>query len=153
MDLEAPKSEEQQPDGSTTTRKDMIRCRTCRRRGHKRIQCPGMAKAAKRACKERKQCNKKRKAKHQGEGKNLKKPREASPLPPQYSLRSNASKMNKNYGKGVTTTLPNRFPEGKHKEETTTTVRNRHQKPQMNMCFLFASPATDRATKPMIVLI
>jgi len=79
----------------------MLKCRSCRRRGHKRAECPGRKalgkkKPAKKIRKKDKQRGKRRKALHQDLGGTPPGVKDASPLLHQNTLQSNSSKPNNN---------------------------------------------------------
>lgn len=91
----------QHPEGSSATRIIKIRCRCYRSLGHKKAQCPGKkaggkSKSNKRARWEKKQRNKKRKARHQERDRTFQKIGDASPLPSRYNLRSNPRWLSEN---------------------------------------------------------
>ena len=79
----------------------MLKCRSCRQRGHKRAECPGWKalgkkKPAKKVCKENKQHGKRRKGLHQGLDRTPPGVKDASSIPHENSLQSNSSKPSKN---------------------------------------------------------
>ena len=79
----------------------MLKCRSCRQRGHKRAECPGWKalgkkKPAKKVRKENKQHGKRRKGLHQGLDRTPPGVKDASSIPHENSLQSNSSKPSKN---------------------------------------------------------
>ena len=79
----------------------MLKCRSCRQRGHKRVECPWRKalrkkKPAKKVCKKDKQHGKRRKPLHQDLGGTPPGVKDASQLPHQNNLQSNSSKLSKN---------------------------------------------------------
>ena len=79
----------------------MLKCRSCRQRGHKRAECPGRKalgkkKPAKKVRKENKQHGKRRKGLHQGLDRTPPGVKDASSIPHENSLQSNSSKPSKN---------------------------------------------------------
>jgi len=79
----------------------MLKCRSCRQRGHKRAECPGRKalgkkKPAKKVRKKDKRHGKRRKALHQDLGGTPPGVKDASPLLHQNTLQSNSSKPNNN---------------------------------------------------------